>query len=80
MRLSKAQTTSRVHALPTLRFETQRLTAFSGLVLLQVLLRRLRLKERLNQCLGPDAGRGSYGRNRSGPLLSRGAGHANRQA
>ena len=53
MRLSKAQTTARVHAFPTLRFEHQRLTAFSGLVLIQALLQRLRLKERLGQCQGP---------------------------
>ena len=61
MRLSKAQTTARVHAFPTLRFEHQRLTAFSGLVLIQALLQRLRLKERLGQCQGPDGERGSYG-------------------
>lgn len=60
MRLSKAQTTARVHASPTLRFEEQRLTAFSGLVLIQALLQRLRLKERLSQCLAPDGLRGSY--------------------
>jgi hypothetical protein len=47
---SKAQIHSRVHCLPELRFEDQRLTSFSGLVLLQALFRCLHLGERLDTC------------------------------
>lgn len=63
MRLSKAQTSARVHALPQLRFEAQqRMTAFSGLVLIQALLQRLGLKERLlRRALEPAGQTGSYG-------------------
>jgi hypothetical protein len=45
--LSKAQVVAPVHAIPELRFEDQRLTSFSGLVVFQALFQRLRLKERL---------------------------------
>jgi hypothetical protein len=47
---SKAQIHARVYRLPELRFEDQRLTSFSGLVLLQALFRKLDLKERLRGC------------------------------
>lgn len=50
MKSSKAQIHFRVYRLPQLRFEDQRLTSFSGLVLLQVLFRRLELRERLRSC------------------------------
>lgn len=50
MRLSKVQTTSRVHAIPQLRFEQQRLTSFSGLVLFQMLFASLHLRARLARC------------------------------
>jgi hypothetical protein len=46
-RLSRPQVIAPVHALPTLRFEEQRLTSFAGLVIFQALFQRLRLKERL---------------------------------
>jgi hypothetical protein len=45
--LSKPQVVAPVHAIPELRFEDQRLTSFSGLVIFQALFQRLRLKERL---------------------------------
>ena len=62
MRLSKAQTSARVHALPQLRFEAQqRMTAFSGLVLLQALFQCLGLKERLRRALEPAGKTGTYG-------------------
>ncbi len=61
MRISKAEVTARVHALPQLRFESQRLTSFSGLVLLQALLQRVGFKKRLAQGLGPQGQTGSYG-------------------
>jgi hypothetical protein len=48
--LSKAQTTSRVHAIPQLRFEQQQLTSFSGLVLFQLLFTALDLRARLAHC------------------------------
>jgi Transposase DDE domain group 1 len=47
VRLSRPQVVAPVHAIPELRFEDQRLTSFSGLVIFQALLQRLRLKERL---------------------------------
>ena len=47
MRLSRPQVSAAVHAIPELRFEDQRLTSFSGLVIFQALFQRLRLKERL---------------------------------
>ncbi len=50
MKSSRAQNHTRVYSLPELRFEDQRLTSYSGLVLLQVLFRHLGLRERLQQC------------------------------
>lgn len=47
MKSSRAQIHSRVHCLPQLRFEDQRLTSHAGLVLIQMLFRRLGLHERL---------------------------------
>jgi len=47
VRLSRPQVVAPVHAIPELRFEDQRLTSFSGLVIFQALFQRLRLKERL---------------------------------
>ncbi len=47
MRLSRPQVIAPVHAIPALRFEDQRLTSYSGLVIFQALFQRLRLKERL---------------------------------
>jgi hypothetical protein len=50
VKLSKAQIHTRVHRLPELRFEDQRLTSFSGCVILQVLFQKLKLRERLREC------------------------------
>jgi hypothetical protein len=47
---SKAQTHVKVHKIPVIRFEDQKLTSFSGLLLFQVLFKRLNLKQRLNRC------------------------------
>jgi hypothetical protein len=47
VRLSRPQVIAPVHAIPELRFEDQRLTSYSGLVIFQALFQRLRLKERL---------------------------------
>jgi hypothetical protein len=45
--LSRPQVVAAVHAIPELRFEDQRLTSFSGIVIFQALFRRLQRKERL---------------------------------
>ena len=50
MKFSRAQFHARVYRLPQLRFEDQRLTSFSGLVLLQALLRKLGVRQRLQRC------------------------------
>lgn len=50
MKLSRASVHRKSHALPTLRFEDQRLTSFSGLILFQRLFASLELKERLRAC------------------------------
>lgn len=50
MKCSRSSVRRKVHALPALRFERQQLTSFSGLVLLQVLIRRIGLKEGLRRC------------------------------
>jgi hypothetical protein len=50
MKLSRNAVRRKTHALPTLRFEQQRLTSFSGLLLFQVLFGRLHLKRRLRPC------------------------------
>jgi hypothetical protein len=47
---SKAQIQAKVHRLPHLRFEDEKLTSFSGLVVFQALFERLHLKERLRRC------------------------------
>jgi hypothetical protein len=48
---SRAQTHSRVHRIPSLRFEPeQRLTSYAGIIVFQALFQRLRLKERLRRC------------------------------
>ena len=50
MKSSRARLYTRVYRLPELCFEDQRLTSFSGLVILQRLLRTLRLREKLTSC------------------------------
>lgn len=50
MKYSKADYFSRVHQIPEIKFEEQRLTSYSGVVLLQVLFRRLDLKGKLKKC------------------------------
>jgi len=60
VRLTKAQVQSKVHVVPTLRFEQQpQLTSFAGAVLYQVLFRALDLKARLRGCFGDE--RRAYG-------------------
>ena len=50
MKLSKTQFHANVHSFPELRFEDQRLSSFSGSVVLQALFQKLRLKNRLQEC------------------------------
>jgi hypothetical protein len=47
---SKAQIQAKFHKIPTLRFEDQQLTSFSGLLIFQQLFMRLELKKRLKKC------------------------------
>ncbi len=50
MKYSKKDTKSRVHKMPELRFEAQNITSYAGLIVLQPLMTKLRLRERLRGC------------------------------
>ncbi len=50
MKCSRAAVHRKTHSIPDLRFEDQRLTSFSGLVLYQALFSRLGLKTKLSGC------------------------------
>jgi hypothetical protein len=52
VKLSKSQFHSNVHSFPELHFEDQRLTSFSGAVMLQALFQKLKLSHRLQECFG----------------------------
>jgi hypothetical protein len=56
MKLSRSQVRRRSRALPTISFEQQRLTSFSGLLLFQALFERLRLRARLRHCFAEVSG------------------------
>jgi hypothetical protein len=47
---SKAEIQAKYHKIPVIRFEDQKLTSFSGLLIFQVLFRQLELRERLKKC------------------------------
>jgi hypothetical protein len=47
---SRAEIQAKFHKIPVIRFEDQKLTSFSGLLIFQVLFSQLRLKERLKKC------------------------------
>jgi hypothetical protein len=47
---SKAQIQARYHKIPVIRFEDQRLTSFSGLLIFQALFACMKLKKRLKRC------------------------------
>ena len=51
MKSSKAQITAKFHKIPAIRFEDQQLTSFSGLLIFQLLFKRLNLKQRLKKLL-----------------------------
>lgn len=61
MKYSKSKINSKTHAIPTLRFDQQQLTAFSGLVIFQRLLKALDLKATLKQRLERQGASASYG-------------------
>jgi hypothetical protein len=61
MRYSKTQITSRVHKIPVLRFEDQGLTSFAGLVIIQSLFAKLKLKSRLRECFTHMPGNSAFG-------------------
>lgn len=50
MKYSRSAVHRKTHRIPALRFEDQRLTSFSGLVLLQALFGRVQLKAKLQSC------------------------------
>ena len=50
MKSSKAEIQAKYHKIPVIRFEDQKLTSFSGLLIFQVLFSQLRLKDRLKKC------------------------------
>jgi hypothetical protein len=47
---SKSQIMAKFHKIPTIRFEDQKLTSFSGLIIFQVLFKQIDLKKRLKKC------------------------------
>src|SRR5208283_1112859 len=55
------QITSRVHKIPELRFEDQGLTSFAGLVIIQSLFTKLKLKSRLRECFTHLPGNSAFG-------------------
>ena len=50
MKSSKAQIEAKIHKIPVIRFEDQRLTSFSGLLIFQALFKRMNFKRRLKSC------------------------------
>lgn len=61
MKSSKAQILSRVHKIPALRFEDQRLTSYAGLVIIQALFSKLNIKARLRACFDHIPGNPVFG-------------------
>jgi hypothetical protein len=47
---SKAEIQAKFHKIPLVRFEDQKLTSFSGLLIFQALFHRMHFKERLSSC------------------------------
>ena len=50
MKSSKSEIQAKYHKIPTIHFEDQKLTSFSGILVFQLLFKRLELKERLKKC------------------------------
>ena len=49
MKFSKSEIQLKYHKIPTIRFEDQKLTSFSGILVFQLLFKNLELKERLKK-------------------------------
>ena len=47
---SKSEIQAKFHKIPVIKFEDQKLTSFSGLLIFQLLFRHMDLKERLRKC------------------------------
>jgi hypothetical protein len=47
---SKSQNHAKFHKIPQIRFEDQQLTSFSGLLIFQLLFKKIELKQRLKKC------------------------------
>ncbi len=50
---SKAQIFAKFHKIPTIRFKDQELTSFSGMIVFQLLFKRLALKKKVEKMLFP---------------------------
>ena len=50
MKSRKTQIQAKVHKIPVIRFEDQKLTSFAGLLIFQTLFSRIHLKRRLKEC------------------------------
>lgn len=50
MKSSKSKIQAKYHKIPMIRFEDQKLTSFSGLLIFQLLFKRINLKGRLKNC------------------------------
>lgn len=61
MKLSQDSVRCKSTSIPNLRFEDQSLTSYAGLVLFQVFLQRINLKQRLEQLFGHLPGERTYG-------------------
>jgi hypothetical protein len=62
MKHKRSQVTCKAHRIPELRFESQSLTSFSGLVLFQRFFAHIDLKNRLGACFRHQAGGRIFGR------------------
>ena len=61
MKSSKTEIHSRVHSLPEIRFDDQRLTSCSGLAVFQSHFQSLELRKRLRSCFSRGKQSGTYG-------------------
>lgn len=64
MKVSKKSIQSKTHAVPMIQFQSQQLTSYSGITLLQTLFQRIGLREKLHKCfnhLNSDALSYGYG-------------------
>ena len=59
MKFSRSETRSKVHALPEVRFESQTLTSFAGLVLIQKFFAAIDLKAQLSRRFLKDRAQGA---------------------